>query len=177
MVTKAGTEFGVELCDRLKWRAHLLGGGHRHAAATGRTAAGSRREMMIAEWREERVAHRGAVGIVATADLDLGDAGADRHDLAGPLVAADERQRLRGRRRIEPRPEIGVDIIDASGMLLDPDLARPRRWHVDFLIREHFRPAVLMNPHRCDHDSLPLDLPCWVCRVDWNRGRRHRVPA
>ena len=75
MVAEAGAEFGVEFRERLHRGAGDLCGGHGDAAATGRAATGRGREMVFADGREQRVAHRGAVGIGGGAVRDFDDAG------------------------------------------------------------------------------------------------------
>ena len=68
------------------------------------------------------VAADGAGVGAAVADLEVGHAGADRHDLAGTLRARHERQR----HLVEARALVDVDVVDADRVLLEPHLARDR---------------------------------------------------
>jgi len=90
----------------------------------------------------------------AIADLEVGDAGADRDDLAGPFIAGDKRHA--DRRRIHAHAEIGIDVIDAARMLLELDLPRPRRRHLDVLECQHLGTAGLVYAHRRNHGLLPV---------------------
>ena len=63
----------------------------------------------------------------AIADLDVADPGPDGDDFARPLIAGDERQP--DRRGIHAAAEIGVDEIDAAGVVFDLDLTGTRRRH------------------------------------------------
>ena len=92
----------------------------------------------------------------AVAGVKIGDARADGHDLAGGLVAGDERQ---PRRLVEAGAEVDVDEIQADGMLTDADLARSRRRHVHVLIHQGFRTPHLVHAHGLGHDSLSLGIP------------------
>src|SRR5262249_60411450 len=73
---------------------------------------------------------------------------------AGAFVSAKKGQSPR--RRIETRTEIGVDEIEAAGMVLHPHLARPGRRHLNVLVGQHLGAAILVYPHRRDHGSLLL---------------------
>jgi hypothetical protein len=97
----------------------------------------------------------------AVAHLDVGDARPDRRDLAGALVAGDERHA--DGRRIEAAAEIGIDEIHPGGVLLDADLALAWRRQLDVFIRQNFGTAVLMHPDCCNHDNL--------LEFGWKTGR------
>jgi len=85
------------------------------------------------------------------ADLEILDLGADLDDLSGRLIAGDERQRG----RVEAAAQIGVDIVDAAGVLLDADVLRSRRRNGDILEGQDLRSADLVYSNRCDHGALP----------------------
>src|SRR6185369_7324479 len=87
--------------------------------------------------------------------MEIGDARADGHDLAGGFVAGDERQ---PRRLVEAGAEVDVDEIHADGMLAKADLARSRRRHVHALIHQGFRTPHLVHAHGLGHDSLSLGI-------------------
>ena len=89
------------------------------------------------------------------ADLEIGDAGSDRDHFAGRLIAGDERQADRG--RIHAHAKIGVDEIDAAGVLLDPDLALARRADFDLFVGQNLGAAGLMNAYCSNHFSSPWD--------------------
>ncbi len=88
----------------------------------------------------------------AIADLEVADAGTDGDDLAGSLVSGDEGQA--DRRRIHAHAEIGVDEIDAAGVLLDADLALPRRRQFDLFVGQNLGPARLMHAYCRNHFPL-----------------------
>jgi hypothetical protein len=90
----------------------------------------------------------------AIADLEVSDARADRDDLAGPLIAGDERHA--NRRRVHAHAEIGVDVVDAARVLLELDLPRPRRRYLDVLECQHLGATGLVDAHRRYHGLLPV---------------------
>mmetsp|Transcript_31659 Transcript_31659/g.97738 ORF Transcript_31659/g.97738 Transcript_31659/m.97738 type:complete len:362 (+) Transcript_31659:452-1537(+) len=103
--------------------------------------------------------HRGVLGVRPedrvrdlVADGDVRDALAHGHDLAAALLAADERQVA----RVEPRPVVRVDEVDARERVLDEDLAlrRARRREVG-LDDERLGGAGLADDGRshCGRDS------------------------
>src|SRR5205085_8886568 len=98
---------------------------------------------------------------------DIGYAGADRHHLTGAFIASNEWHA--DRRRIHPHPEIGVDEIDATSVLLDLYLALAGCGDLDVLVGQDFGTAGFMNTHCRDHVSL-LGYTC-VCCPDGIRRR------
>ena len=114
-------------------------------------SAGTSRSAGIATQRSDK---RDAV-----ADFEVGDAGANRHDLAGAFVARNEWHA--DRRRIHAHAEIGIDEIDAAGMLLDLDLALAWRGDLDIFVGEDFGTTGFVNAHCRDHFYTPwIDLLC-----------------
>ena len=79
------------------------------------------------------------------------------NDFACALVAGDEWQPARG--RIKARPEIGIDKIDAAGVVLDANLACPRSRNSHILKGQNLRPAVFVYAYCRNHEPLLL----WVC--------------
>ena len=104
-------------------------------------------------------ADRASVG-ATVADLELGHAGADRHHLAGTLVARNERHR----HLVEARALIGIDVVDAHRMLLQPHLPRPRLADLHALPLHHLGAAVLMDADGVDHDRHSLLGWVWAGR-------------
>ncbi len=87
----------------------------------------------------------------AVAHLDVGHVGTYGGNGSGALIAGDERHADGG--RIHAHAEIGVDEIDAAGVLLELDLARARRADLDILEGQNFRTAGFVYAHCCDHVS------------------------
>ena len=63
--------------------------------------------------------------------------------------------------------EIGVDEIDADGVLLHPDLARPGSGNGDILVSQNLRAAHFVHAHHSNHFSL---LPKFLSRVRDHRS-------
>jgi hypothetical protein len=87
----------------------------------------------------------------AVADLDVGNARADRGHLSGAFVTGDEGHA--DRRGIHADAEIRVDEIDAAGILLDLDLALPRRRDFNIVQCQNVGTAMFVYAHCCDHVS------------------------
>ena len=92
----------------------------------------------------------------AVAGMKIGDAGPDRHNLAGGFIAGDERQ---PRRLVEAGAVIDVDEVQADGMLADANLAGSGRRHVDGFVNQGFRTTHLVHAHGLGHCGSSLQLP------------------
>ena len=91
----------------------------------------------------------------AVARMKAGDAGPHSDNLAGAFMTNDERQR---RSLVETGPKIAVDEVQTDGMIANPHLAGTRLGKLDILVRQHLRPAELVNPYRLGHHvSCPQD--------------------
>ena len=82
------------------------------------------------------------------ADLELGDARADRFDDARRVEAQNPGQFVANEVPLPAAPELPVDGVHRRGDDADEDVARPRRRLVDLVDREHLRPAVGVDPRR-----------------------------
>ena len=86
------------------------------------------------------------------ADLNAGDAVAQRIHHAGGFRAQAGRQR----QRIKAGAMIGVDEVHADGSVLDPDLARARRRQIVIHILQNFSAAGLFEANGFDHDCSSI---------------------
>ncbi len=83
--------------------------------------------------------------------MKIGYPGANRQDLAGSLIAGDERQAWRF---VEAGAVVDVDEVQADGVLADANLAGPRRGHVHGFVNQGLRPPHLVHAHRLGHQFL-----------------------
>src|SRR5271169_6892831 len=86
------------------------------------------------------------------AGLDVGNAGTDLLDDAGPLGAEPARRR----RRVEAGPDIGVDVIQADRGIANARLAGSGLADLDLLPLQHFGAASLLKANRMGHRIVSL---------------------
>ena len=106
-----------------------------------------------------RVVAEGGIGAVrgraigdAVARLELGDAGPDCLHRAGGFQA----EAARHGQGIEAAALVGVDEVEAAGMVPDRDLAGPGGRNLDLLPAHHLRSAMFMDADGIGlHRSLP----------------------
>ena len=89
----------------------------------------------------------------AIAHLESGNALADRLDHARPFGAQAGRQRWR---RIQATAEIGVDEVQADGLVAHLDLVRAWRLGVEAHQLQDFRAAMLAELYTSGHLALLL---------------------
>ncbi len=104
--------------------------------------------------------------------MEIGDARSDGHDLAGGLVAGNERQAWR---LVEPGAEIDVDEVEADGVLAYPHLARSGGCDFHILIHQGFRPSHLVHAHGLGHDNGSLGICSNNQRQKRSESHRRRV--
>ena len=109
------------------------------------------------------------------ADLEIGNAGADRNHVARAFIAGDER--MAAGRRIGAGAKVSVDVVDAGRGLLDADLTRSRGGKLDVLESQNLRTAGLVNPNRRYHGNLPFLVLRTVKPARLNDLRRSRRPG
>src|SRR5258708_8130699 len=80
--------------------------------------------------------------------MEIGNAGTDRENFTGRLIAGDEWHR---RRLVQAGAVVNVDEVQADGMLPNPDLSGSGRRHFHGLKDHGFRSANLMHAHGLGH--------------------------